>query len=84
MGFKEQYELNEWTLMSSGDILLLCTDGVSEHANRNEDYAPKRLETAIRGSKNGTAREIFEAVRDDLVAFARPSDDVTLVVIKRR
>ena len=84
MGFKEQYELNEWTLMSSGDILLLCTDGVTEHANRNEDYAPKRLETAIRGSKNGSAREIFEAVRDDLVAFAPPSDDVTLVVIKRR
>ena len=35
MGFKEQYELNEWTLMGSGDILLLCTDGVAEHANRS-------------------------------------------------
>ena len=84
LGFKEQYELNEWTLMGSGDILLLCTDGIAEHTNENEDYAPKRLETALRGSKNGTAREIYEAVRDDLVSFAPPSDDVTLVVIKRR
>ena len=84
LGFKERYELNEWTLMGSGDILLLCTDGVSEHANGNEDYAPNRLETVLRGSKNETVREIFEAVRDDLVAFAPPSDDVTLVVIKRR
>ena len=31
LGFKEQYELTEWTLMGSGDILLLCADGVSEH-----------------------------------------------------
>ena len=84
MGFKERYELNEWRLMGSGDILLLCTDGATEHANRNEDYAPKRLEKVLRGSKNRTAREIFEAVHDDLMAFAPPSDDVTLVVIKRQ
>ena len=84
LGFKDQYELNEWSLMGSGDILLLCTDGVGEHSNREEAYAPKRLEQALRKSKRGSAREIFEAVRTDLEEFAPPSDDVTLVVIKKQ
>ena len=33
--------------------------------------------------RTGPAREIFEAVRNDMVDFGSPSDDVTLVVIKR-
>ena len=64
--------------------MLLCADGVSEHAEGNENYAPKRLEPVHQESKNATARELFETVRDDLMAFASPSDGVTLVVIKRR
>ena len=84
LGFKEQYELNEWTLMGTGDILLLFTDGVTEHANGKESYAPEQLEKAIRSAKNGSARDIFEAVRDDMMGFARLSDDVSLVVIKRQ
>ena len=84
LGFKDQYELNEWSLMGSGDILLLCTDGVAEHANEAESYAPERLEAAVRRSKLGSAREIFEAVWADLEEFSPPSDDVTLVVIKRQ
>lgn len=83
LGFKDQYELNEWTLIGSGDILLLCTDGVAEHENGKENYAPAHLEQAVRKAKSGTARDIFEAVREDMLAFAPPSDDVTLVVIKR-
>jgi hypothetical protein len=30
LGFKERYQLNEWTLMGTGDILLLYTDGLVE------------------------------------------------------
>ena len=41
-GFKDEYEMNEWALLGSGDILLLYTDGVSEHAD--DRYFPERLE----------------------------------------
>jgi len=36
LGFKEQYEVNKWTLMARGDILLLYTDGLQEH-KRGDD-----------------------------------------------
>ena len=34
-------------------------------------------------SKCGSASEIFEAILEDLLAFNAPSDDVSVVVIKR-
>ena len=41
LGFKERYQLNEWSLMGTGDILLLYTDGLLEHANETEAYFPR-------------------------------------------
>jgi len=84
LGFKEGYEMNEWTLMGRGDVLLLHTDGLSEHAGVSGDYFPRRLEETVRAVKHLTAREIFEAVRQDLLAFGEPTDDVSFVVIKRK
>jgi len=37
----------------------------------------------LREVKHQTAEEIFEAITLDLLAFTKPSDDVSLVVIKR-
>jgi serine phosphatase RsbU (regulator of sigma subunit) len=70
--------------MGEGDILLLHTDGITEHRRGNDDYYfPARLEQTIREVKQRTAEEIFDAVMADMLAFAQPSDDVSLVVIKR-
>ena len=83
LGYKQAYEVNEWTLMGAGDILLLYTDGLSEHAEGDEDYFPGRLESKLREVKDRDARGIWEAIRDDLLAFEKPSDDVSFVIIKR-
>jgi len=83
LGFKDQYQLNEWRLMGKGDILLLYTDGLLDHARSNEPYVPQRLEHKIREVKHQGAREIFEAVKKDFLHFADLSDDISLVVIKR-
>jgi serine phosphatase RsbU (regulator of sigma subunit) len=83
LGFKERYEMNEWVIMGEGDILLLHTDGLSEHCRGSEDYFPGRLEQRIRDVKHMTAAGIYDAVMADLVAFAEPSDDISLVVIKQ-
>jgi serine phosphatase RsbU (regulator of sigma subunit) len=82
LGFKERYEMNEWTLMGRGDILLLHTDGLSDHRVQDQAYFPSRLEQTLREVKHLGAREIYEAVKKDTVAFGPPSDDVSLVVIK--
>ena len=83
LGFKAHYEMNEWVLMGEGDILLLHTDGLAEHSNAGDDYFPGRLEEKIREVKCLPAAGIYEAITEDLLAFSEPTDDISLVVIKR-
>jgi serine phosphatase RsbU (regulator of sigma subunit) len=68
--------------MGAGDILLLHTDGLVEHERGDEPYFPGHLEAVIRTVKDRSARQIVEAVEEDMVAFSPPKDDVSLVVIK--
>lgn len=82
LGFKEHYEMNKWRIMGAGDILLLHTDGLTDHRRGDEEYAPQRLEAKLREVKHGDARGIYDAVIDDLQAFAVPTDDISLVVVK--
>ena len=83
LGFKDRYEVNEWTLMGAGDILLLHSDGLLEHARGNEPYFPDRLAQTIRGAKHLSATDILHSIVEDFRTFANPVDDVTLVVLKR-
>ena len=83
LGFKEEYELNEWDLMGAGDILILFTDGVVEHHRNGEFYAPHYLEQKLHEIRDLTAKEIFHAIKEDLIAFNAPEDDISYVVIKR-
>jgi serine phosphatase RsbU (regulator of sigma subunit) len=80
-GFKEQYQVNEWSPLGAGDILLLYTDGLSEHAD--DRYFPGGVERVVREHKDHSAREIYEAIMADALGFDAPSDDMTLVVVKR-
>jgi len=66
-----------------GDILLLHTDGVTEHRRGDENYFPARVEHVLRRVKHGTARAIHDAIVTDLLEFNAPADDFSLVVIKR-
>jgi serine phosphatase RsbU (regulator of sigma subunit) len=81
LGFKERYQLNEWRLMGAGDILLLYTDGLLEHADG--EYFRGHLESKIREVKRQSAREIFDALKAHVLGFGAPSDDISLVIIKR-
>ncbi len=74
--------MNEWWLMGAGDILLLHTDGLSEHSRRDTPYVPRALEHRLREVKHQSAREIYTAIMDDVQEFNEPSDDISLVVIK--
>jgi serine phosphatase RsbU (regulator of sigma subunit) len=80
---KKAFSINEVSLMGRGDILLLQTDGLYEHARGDESYTPEHLEAAIRRAKHLPPRDIVTAIHDDMVAFATPTDDVSLVAIKR-
>jgi serine phosphatase RsbU (regulator of sigma subunit) len=83
LGFKDHYQMNEWVLMGEGDILILPTDGLIEHHRGEELYCPEHLERCLQQHHHRSAREIFDAIVADLKAFSKPSDDVSMVVIKR-
>jgi serine phosphatase RsbU (regulator of sigma subunit) len=86
LGVKEKYTVNEINLMGGGDILVLYTDGLSDHRDGdNRKYFPGRLEERLRESKHLPARDIFQRIKDDLLVFNdRPEDDVTFVIIKKK
>jgi len=81
--YKKKYTVNEVNLMAPGDILLLYTDGLSEHAEGEHLYAPQHLEEAIRRAKHLSPNEIVAAIREDAGRFSTPQDDTSLVVIKK-
>jgi serine phosphatase RsbU (regulator of sigma subunit) len=83
LGFKERYQVNEWRLMGSGDILLLCTDGLLEHAGADAPFFPEHLERTLRRVKHESARRIFDEIKKSVLEFAAPTDDISAVVIKR-
>ena len=83
LGFKDHYQMNEWVILNGGDIFLLYTDGLAEHSNGIEEYFPHRLEQKIRQVKLQSAESIFAAIIEDMRSFGEPSDDISLVVIKR-
>ena len=55
LGFKDHYEMNEWLLMGAGDILLLHTDGLTDHraATRSLLPDPPRARAAAGGASAG-------------------------------
>lgn len=80
-GYKESYAINEIKLLSPGDILLLYTDGLSEHARG--DFFPGTVERVLGESPSLTANEICERLRGEIVAASPPDDDISVVVIKK-
>lgn len=82
LGFKGDYQWNEWKVMGRGDILLLCTDGLLEHGG-DEPFAPAQLEHVVRTHKHESADAIVQAINREALAFAAPADDITVVAIKR-
>jgi len=83
-GYKKKYAANEIELMGEGDILLLYTDGFSEHnRDMNEFYLDKRLEETLIRIKDKNAKDICTEINKDLHEFANPTDDLSFVIVKK-
>ena len=81
LGFKDRYTVNEIDLLAVGDILLLYTDGLSEHGGG--EFFPGEVERLLAESPDMDARSICEALEARVLDYAAPEDDISFVVARR-
>jgi serine phosphatase RsbU (regulator of sigma subunit) len=79
-GYKKLYTVNEIDLLGRGDVLLLYTDGFSEHAEGS--YFPRVPEGLLATHEDDTAEEICGRLRESMLASAPLRDDASVVVVK--
>ena len=72
--------------LASGDIVVACTDGITEAMNAHHDeYGRDRLRDAVRRRQNLPAPQIVESILDEVEQFSRGGDhddDRVLMVLK--
>lgn len=72
--------------LKQGDLLTFFTDGVTEAMNleQTEEYEDKRLVKCIQENRERSAREIMDAIIEDINTFSDniQYDDITMIVIK--
>jgi serine phosphatase RsbU (regulator of sigma subunit) len=83
LGFKRRYEVNVLELMGSGDMLLLCTDGVTDHASGQTPYVGERLEDWFRARARLPIRELVDSLAADIRSFAPLRDDASVVIVRK-
>jgi sigma-B regulation protein RsbU (phosphoserine phosphatase) len=87
IGVEKKAEYSRLSIpVSSGDIVIMYTDGVLEAMNPNgQQYGRARLSNIISKNASSPAKEIAAKVKSDLQAFignARQHDDQSLLVMK--
>ena len=80
---KGNYFVNQIKLESPGDIILLHSDGLSDHNKKGDLYFPNGLEDTLRETKHLPAEEIVDAIGRRVIEFADPADDISYIVIKK-
>ena len=72
--------------LEPGDILVCCTDGITEACNINEDeFGTEGLAKCVAENRTKPAQQIVDAVLDEVSAFARGGphqDDKVLMLVK--
>lgn len=75
------------TQLERGDTLILFSDGITEATNAvDEEFGEERIVAAVSPHIDEPSREIHRAVLEAVAQFAeseRPSDDRTLIVLRR-
>jgi sigma-B regulation protein RsbU (phosphoserine phosphatase) len=74
--------------VAPGDLLVFYTDGVSEAMNSTgQMFGQERLQSILKGNASGSAEQVCQAVLkalEDFTGDTPPSDDMTLLVVKRQ
>ncbi|ANM31648.1 hypothetical protein ABI59_21930 [Acidobacteria bacterium Mor1] len=90
LGYKPTYSVNEINLLGSGDILVLYTDGLSEHGMSDDEdespeerFFPAQLESLLNEMADRPCKEIGAELERRVLAAAPQTDDISYVLIKK-
>ena len=89
LGVFDSTEFKEDSLtLEHGDTLVMFTDGVTEAKNRGrQEFGIPQLMTVLGRQTGNSCQQIVEAVKDAIKDFtdgAEQSDDITMLVVKRK
>lgn len=89
VGVFDGFEYQEETLqLEQGDTLVMFTDGVTEATNAAyEEFGVERLDSILRQQTDAGCQQMVEAVKTGIREFvgdAEQSDDITMLVVKRK
>ena len=89
LGVFEELEYQEDTLqLEPGDTLVMFTDGVTEATDAAyQEFGTERLNNILCQQVNASCQQIIEAVETgikDFVNGSEQSDDITMLVVKRK
>ena len=72
--------------LAPGDVLVLCTDGITESMNAfNDEYGTERIVQCVRSVADMKAAEIVTALSTDVARFSRQGthqDDRVTIIVK--
>ena len=88
LGIDAQATYEEHALqLNPGDFILFYTDGVNEAFNaKGQDFGMERMQQVITDHRYGSAEDIMMSLTANVEEFitpAPPSDDITIMVVKR-
>jgi serine phosphatase RsbU (regulator of sigma subunit)/PAS domain-containing protein len=72
------------TRLSSGDALVLYTDGLTEAGAPRRVWTPEELDEAVAAAREGTAQEIVEQLAFAALGGEPPHDDMALLAVRVR
>ena len=89
LGYDPEAVFREHTItMHPGDRLFVYTDGVPEATNRNDElFGTSRMIASLDSSADGSGRDAFEVLHEDIAAFADGAeqfDDITMLSFEYR
>ena len=79
---KRRYTVNEINLLGPGDVVLLYSDGFSEHADGA--FLPGEVAQILTQTGSESAETICRLLRERMLELGAQHDDASFVVIKRR
>ncbi|HEY7531246.1 MAG TPA: PP2C family protein-serine/threonine phosphatase, partial [Nitrospiraceae bacterium] len=83
LGFQRGYEINMVDLIGVGDTLLICTDGLTDHAANGIPYIGAQLEQRFWECKDRPLQDLARCVESDVREFGPIRDDLSVVMVRK-